>query len=208
MPLLIQPLFGAHIIVPFIPHETSWSHLYRYLHVRYYNNVELYQLRLYHNESPDLSNVKDGDTLHLFVSDGMVERWVSEHSVDTQCDGIVFHHSNMTWYDIRWGDPYENPAVTCRTSLTIHVLMREQDGTRSFMLNPEYFKEQYTTRNKSPGIWYPTVRDACYSFRDKYNTTEGEEVVSEKTVEHLIHLWELYHGTQKHLVNQGRYYDE
>ena len=206
MPLLIQPLFGDSIIVPFSP-PISWREVYSYLCTHHFQDARLDQLCLYHNESSDLSSVRDGDTLRLFVNERMAERWITEYSTDAKNDGIRFYHSTLSWYDIRWGDPYEYPAVLYRTSLTVHILMREHDGTRAFMLNPVFFQEQYTTRDKSAGIWYSTLREACYAFRNKWNATEGEEAVTEKTVEHFIHLWELYHGTHKHLVDQGRYYD-
>jgi len=56
---------------------------------------------------------------------------------------------------------------------------------------------------------YPTLREACVAFRNGMNqeSQENQEVCTENTVEHIIHLWELYHGTNQHLADQGRYYD-
>jgi hypothetical protein len=140
MPLFIKPLFGDLIVVPFSP-PISWREVYAYLCTHYFHDVRLDQLRLYHNESPDLSNVKDGDILHLFTDERMAERWVYERTMNVKEHNIRYHHSALTWYDIRWGDPYEKPSVMDRTSLTFNILMREQDGTIAFMINPVYFHE-------------------------------------------------------------------
>lgn len=220
MTLWIQPLFGDAFSIPFSPTSKRWwKDVYFYLHHQYHSDKKMEQLRLFHNESADLSNVNEGDLLHLFVTDRIAERWISEYTVDRDWKehGVQYHHSTLAWYDGRWGDPYENPSVRYRTSLTLHILVKERksmdeskENTLEFLINPVYFKESYVLPSKiktTTQHWLPRLRDACNAFREEWNAEEHADSFTEKTAEHIILLWELYHGTNQHLVDNGRYYD-
>jgi len=213
MSLCIQPLFGDPFSIPLSPETHSWRDIYYYLKNVHYRENKVEQICLFHNGQTDLSEVKDGDLLHILINEPMVERWVSEYTTDNQWEkyGVRFHHSTLTWYDGRWGDPYENPSVQYRTSLTIHILLREtlknEKIVQEFTINPVYFKELYGRPNQQTETWYPTLYEACHSFRKEWNEKQKEDSFTERTADHLIRLWELYHGSNQHLIDQGRYYD-
>lgn len=213
MTLWIQLIFGDPIETPFTPPLKSWRPVYQFLHSRLCPDKKIHQLRLYYEESTDLTHVPDGALLHLIVSEPMVERWISEYSLPSKTNHpIQFHQSTLAWYDARWGDPYEDKKIQYRTSLTIHIVKKEVKETKGnyceFTINPEYFREMYGDKESQQNeIWYPTLREACYAFRKDLHEKNSEETMTEKTCEHLIHLWEIYHGTNQHLVDQGRYYD-
>jgi hypothetical protein len=200
MPLWIHPLFGDPIEVSFslVQLPYGWRNVYYHLYYRYYSDKPVHCLRLFHGESMDLSGVQDGDHLRLLVTDPMAERWVSEYRVGTH---RPIHCSMMTWYDDKWGDPYETPAILYRTPLTAYLFALENSDHMLFRISPESIPP-YEEKDR----WYPTLREAGQSFREALQC-EGIAHCSEKTVEHFIHLWELYHGTLQHHVNQGRYYD-
>lgn len=213
MTLWIQLLFGDPIETPFTPPLKSWRPIYQFLHNRMYPDKKIHQLRLYYEGSTDLTHVPDGALLHLIVSEPMAERWISECSLHSkENDQITFHQSTLTWYDARWGDPYEDKKVQYRTSLTILILAKEVKEEKGeyyeFTMNHEYFREMYGNKeSQKKEIWYPTLRQTCYAFRKELYEKNSEEIMTEKTCEHLIHLWEIYHRTNQHLVDQGRYYD-
>lgn len=210
MTLWIQLLFGDPIPIDVLPPLRSWRPVYQLLQARLCPEKKIHQLRLYDKGSTDLSHVPDGGVLHLIVSEPMVERWVSEFTLPSKVnDTIQFHQSTLAWYDARWGDPYEDKKVQYRTALVIHVLAKERKGEcYEFTVNPEYFKELYGNKeHQKDTIWYSTLREACYAYRKELYEKNSEETMTEKTCEHLVHLWELYHGTNQHLVDQGRYYD-
>lgn len=218
MTLWVKALNGDMVELPFSPPDPQviggWRPIYRFLHdtLPFAKDAALHQLRLLHEGSMDLSGVKENDLLYLFITDRMTEQWISEYTVsappNTSPPVYRIHHSTMSWLDARWGDPYEAPAVRYRTPLTIHVVAREsvEEGTYEYQTNPEYFKERYPppSPSSSENEWYPTLRDALRHAQTKKR--HGEEM-TDKTVEHLIHLWELYHGTNEHLIRQGRYYE-
>lgn len=208
MTLWIQPIFGDLINIPFSYPIESWRAVYHYLHIRQCPDKKIHQLRLFYNGSSDLSTVQEGSILHLVITEPMVEQWVSEYSLNSkENDNIIFHHSTLSWYDARWGDPYEDKKIQYRTSLMIHILVREIKGNPlEFTINPNYFNKLYGNKDKKINtVWYSSLHKACDEFRNESNGVE--EVITEKTCEHLIHLWNLYHGTNQHLVDQGRYYD-
>jgi hypothetical protein len=214
MSLWVQPLFGEMIEIPFSPPDPplpeGWRPIYRHLHttIPFLREKALHHLRLFHNHSADLSEVKDGDVLHLLVMDDMAERWVTEYTIsDSPSSFPLLHHSTLSWFDGRWGDPHETPSIQYRTPLTAHVIMKEGTiaGGRMFMVNPIYFRERYPP--PSPYIdpsWHPTLREALR--KTQVIKRNGEEM-TDNTVEHLVHLWELYHGTNQHLIDKGRYYE-
>lgn len=217
MSLWIQPLVGDLMEIPFSPptsrHQEGWRPIYRFLHdqIPFLKEKALHQLRLFHQGSMDLSGVKEGDVLHLLITEPMVEKWISEYTISSPPNvpipSYIFHHSTMSWLDARWGDPYEKPILHYRTPLTLHVEMREDiaNKCKEYQINPEYFKERYPPLSPSDvPKWYATLRDALRAVQEK--KSNGEEM-TDKTIEHLVHLWELYHGTNEHLVRQGRYYE-
>lgn len=212
MTLWVQPIFGDLIEVPFSPPTPlmSWRPIYQFLHAKQCPDRKLHELRLFHNGSPDLSTVSDGELLHLVVTEPIAERWKAEHSVtQKEHDSILFHHSTLSWYDARWGDPYNDPKVQYRTSLTIYIVVREiKDISMDFTINPEYFHELYGNKEKKRDmVWYSSLREACYAFRKELHDSHSEEVMTERTCEHLIQLWNVYHGSNQHLIDNGRYYD-
>jgi hypothetical protein len=219
MTLWIQPLIGDPLEIPFSPPDATlpgtWSPIYRYLHqvLPFSKEIALHQLRLLHNGSFDLSGVKEGDVLHLLVTDPMVEQWISEvvlsHPSSSSDPLYRFHLSTMSWLDGRWGDPYEKPEIQYRTPLTLRVMRREfvAEGRSDYTVNPDYFRERYPPPSRSSSSeseWYPTLREALHAHQQKRE--KGEEM-TDKTIEHLHHLWGLYHGTNEHLVRQGKYYE-
>lgn len=202
MTLWIQPLFGDPIELPFSPPMIHWRAVYHYLHLHHFPEHRIHQLRLYHDELPDLSGVKEGDVLRLLVSDLMVERWVSEYSWVSKEDGAIYYQSTLTWLDACWGDPYEDPLIQYRMPLTLHLIVREKEQDKTFQVERESSVPSYGV----PSKWFPSLREACLAFREKLDQL-GEEKCAESTIEHVIHLWELYHATNQHRWDQGRYYD-
>ena len=192
MPLWIHPLFGDVIEVPFslVQLPYGWRNVYYHLHYQFYSDKPIHCLRLFHGDSTDLSTVQDGDHLRLFITDQMAERWVSEYQVGTH---HPIHCSMMTWYDGKWGDPYETPAILNRTALTAYLFTLENTGHKRFLISldslPPYGE-----------VWYPTLQEAGQAFRDVLHR-EGIVYCTEKTVEHFIHLWILYHGTKSYRVS-------
>lgn len=215
MTLWIQPLFGTPYELPFFPPDPSapegWRPIYTMLSslIPWEREEErvLHQLRLIHRGSFDLSDVKEGDHLRLLVTERMVERWVSEYDLSPADGTFHFWHSTMSWYDGRWGDPYETPTVYYRTPLTLHVVLRieQATGIRTYQTQPDFFPIAYGggSDKKRPRSWYATLRDALRAFQTE--RANGVEM-TDKTLEHLHHLWGLYHGTNQHLVDQGRWY--
>jgi hypothetical protein len=217
MTLWIQPVFGDLFSIPLSPDKNSWRQIYHYLKDHHYPEIRVDQIRLFLDGENDLSRVKEGDILQIVIADRMVERWVSEYTDEKTwtTHGVRFHHSTITWYDGRWGDPYEDPTVSYRTSLTLTLIEREirdKEGriTMDYMVNPDYFRDRYGSilqGVEKKEVWYPTLQEACMAFRQEKNEKEKADVFTEKTLEHVIRLWELYHGTNQHLIDQGRYYD-
>lgn len=207
MPLWIQPIFGNLIEIPFSPPIDSWRSIYNYLHFRYFSDKKLHQLHLFHNNSSDLSNVSDGEILHLIVSDLMVERWISECSIHSkQNDNIQYHHSTLSWCDARWGNPYEDLTIQYRTQNICYIIVKEiKDCPTQFRMTLEYIHRYDNEDTQSDILWYTTLREACYEFRKILNMSQ--EIMTEKTCDNIIHLWDLYHGTNQHLFDQGRCYD-
>ena len=217
MTLLIRPVFGDSFSIPLSPEKNTWRQIYHYLKNHHYPDIRVDQIRLFHDDHDDLSNVKDGDLLNILITDRMMERWVYEYTNNTSWKdhGIRFHHSMITWYDGRWGDPYDNPTISYRTSITLTLIEREKRKSDDqiiydYMVNPDYFRERYgnlSHESTRKDTWYSTIREACIAFRQEKNEKEKADVFTEKTLEHVIRLWELYHGTDEHLIQQSRYYD-
>jgi hypothetical protein len=210
MTLWIQPLFGDPIEIPFSPPIVHWRTVYQYLQCRYFPDKRVHQLRLFRGESADLSCVEEGEILHLLVTDLMAERWVSEYSITTKdAPADTYHYSTVTWMDARWGDPYQDPSIQYRTPLMLHIVAREKEDRMDFMVMDSVGMDPYGGRRKDPDLpehkWCSTLRWACDAFREGLN--QEEEVCTESTIEHVCHLWELYHGTNQHVADQGRYYD-
>lgn len=214
MTLWILPFIGDPIEIPFSPPDSplsgAWRPIYHYLYaiLPFVKGKQLHQLRLIHNGSFDLSGVKEGDVLHLLVTEPMVEQWISEYTLSSPSSSnplFYFHHSMITWMDGRWGDPYEHPEIQYRTPLTLHILKREsivEGGRSDYQINPNYFKELYPSSPSPEPEWYPTLSEALRAFQ----TPKGE-VMTDKTIDHMVHLFELYHGTNEHLARQGRAYE-
>ena len=198
MTLWIQTLFGDPIEIPFSP-PIHWRSVYHYLHLRHFPDKRVHQLRLFRGESADLSDVEEGDTLRLLVTDPMVERWVSEYSIPAP--PCTYHYSTLTWLDARWGDPYQDLTIQYRTPLTLHMIAKEVDTKITEFIVSDSMTIQASTSDRH---WSPTLREACFAFRTFLN--KEEEICTENTVENVVYLWELYHGTNHHLA-QGRYYD-
>lgn len=217
MTLWARTIAGDIIELPFSPSELcvpcGWRPVYRFLHTTlpFAKEAALHQLRLLHEGSMELSGVKEGDVLDLVITDKMAEQWISEYTIsappNTTPPLYRFHHSTMSWLDGRWGDPYETPEICYRPPITIHVIMREsvKDSMYVYQINPEFFKERYSSSSRPlEQEWYPTLRDALCAIQKRKR--HGEEM-TDKTIEHLVHLWELYHGSNEHLIRQGRYYE-
>lgn len=201
MTLWIQPLFGDPLPIPFSPPMIHWRAVYQYLQSHHFPDSRIHQLRLFRGDSADLSGVEEGDMLRLFVAEPMVERWISEYSIPTP--SCIYHYSTLTWLDARWGNPYQDLSIQYRTPLTLHIIAREQNKDMTFNV-----RHTMSIENSIPERgWYPTLREACMAFRVSLREEEGNEVCTENTVENVVHLWELYHGTNQHLVDQGRYYE-
>ena len=206
MTLWIQTLFGNPIEIPFSPPIIRWRDVYYYLHHVHFSDKRVHQLRLFRGDSPDLSNVHEGEVLRLLITDLMAERWVSEYSVTSKNGEYRYHHSTITWLDGRWGDPYQDQTIHYRTPLTLHIVVLEKEGVNTFQVNMNLMAEQYGGRRKDPNqrnpdreiAWYSTLYDACHAFRETLNQEvgQGKEVCTESTIDHAIHLWGLYHGTQ------------
>ena len=214
MPLWIQPLFGEAFMIPLSPPTDSWKNIVSHLKKNYYPDQNVLQIVLLHNGETDLSEVKDGDTVHILINDHMAERWVSEWVDNARWEqyGVRFHNSTLSWYDGRWGDPYEDPTILYRTSYTIRIVLRERQMpdksmVSDFTIDPVYFKERYGPHQTPDETFYPSLREACDAFRIKKNETEGADVFTEQTAENIVRLWEYYHGSNQHLIDQGRYYD-
>ncbi len=199
MTLWIHPLFGDPIEISFslVQLPYGWRNVYYYLHYHYYSDKPVHCLRLFYRDSIDLSAVQDGDHLQLLVTDQMAERWACEYQIGTH---RTIHCSMMTWYDGKWGDPYENRDILYRTSLTAYLFALENADHMLFRLSSDAVPPE------EQEVWYPTLREAGQAFRDALQR-DGIAQCTEKTIEHFIHLWELYHGTQQHLIDKGRYYD-
>ena len=211
MTLWIKPLFGDMFSISFLLPITSLHNLYRHIQDHHYPDIKLHQIHLFHNENMDLSEIKDGDVLHLFISEPYAERWVSDFTTSSS-DRYIFKNSCIMWYDGRWGDPYEDPSVLKRTSLTLHIHTREdiQENDPSkkiqFTLNHNFFKELYPP-SKEVTIWYSTLEEACQTYRENWNKKQNADSFTETTMKHIIHLWKLYYNTNYHLIEKGRYYD-
>lgn len=210
MTLWIKLLSGDLFSIPFSPPIISSQKLYQYLHSHYYPNITLYQIHLFHNGNTDLSKVKEEDILDLFISEPYAEKWVTDFSKNQE--NYRFHQSGITWYDGRWGDPYEDPSVLKRTSLTTYIHVREntleEDETkrRHYTINHNFFKELYPP-SQEEAIWHSTLEEAFEHYREHWNKKQNGDSFTELTMKHMIHLWNLYHGTNYHLIEKGRYYD-
>lgn len=211
MTLWIQPLFGDMIPILYSTPIENLHLFYRFIHTHFYPDLKLHQLHIYHNNSLDLSQVKDDDILRIFITEPYAENWVSDYS-NTNDSQYNFKHSCITWYDGRWGNPYEDPSVLNRTSLTLHIHVKEdtQDNVpskkRQFTINHNFFKQLYPS-SKEETIWYPTLEEACHHYRQDWNMKQNADSFTELTMKHIIHLWNLYHDTNYHLIEKGRYYD-
>lgn len=208
MTLWIQPLFGDPFSIPFSP-PLRWRDVYHYLHHRHVPDKRLHQLRLFREDSADLSDTQEGDVLRLLVTEPMVERWVSEYSITSKDTPVyLYHYSTLTWMDARWGDPYQDLSIQYRTPLMLYIVARERESME-FMIHDSILMAPYGGRRKDPDLgenkWYPSLKEACVAFRETLN--QKEEVCTESTIYHILHLWELYHGTNQHLADEGRYYD-
>jgi hypothetical protein len=210
MTLWIKPLFGDMFSISISLPITSLHNIYRCIQSHHYSDIKIHQLHLFHNESMDLSQVKEGDVLDIFISEPYAEKWVSEF--DKKQEHYLFHNSCITWYDGRWGDPYEDPSILNRTSLTLHIHVRENtlepedERKKVFTLSQSFFKERYPPSNDEMG-WYSTLEEACHHYRENWNKKHNANSFTELTMEHVIRLWNIYHGTNYHLWEKGLYYD-
>jgi hypothetical protein len=211
MVLWLKPLFGDMIPISYSTPIQNIHIFYRFIQTKYYPEIKLHQLHISHNESLDLSQVKENDILNIFIDEPYAEKWITDYSF-TQSSKYTFKHSCLTWYDGRWGDPYEDPSVLNRTSLTLHIHLREDteelDPSKKtqFTLNYNFFKQMYPS-SKEETKWFFTLEEACQYYRDDWNTKQNADSFTEKTMKHIIHLWNLYHDTNYHLIEKGRYYD-
>lgn len=200
MTLWIQPLFGDPISIPFSPPMIHWRAVYQYLQIRHFPDKRVHQLWLFRGDSLDLSGVEEGETLRLLVTEPMVERWISEYSIPTPL--FTYHYSTVTWTDARWGDPYRDLTLQYRTPLILHIVARESPHkVMEFMVSDSMTIDASMLDRP----WYLTLFEACLAFRISLN--KEEEICTENTAANVAHLWELYHGTNQHLVDQGRYYE-
>lgn len=212
MTLWIKPLFGDMLPISYSIPIQNLHNFYRCIHMKYYSELKLHQIHIYHNDSLDLSEVKDEDILYIYISEPYAEKWISDWSKSSPDDQYIHKNSCITWYDGRWGDPYEDPSVLNRTSLTLHIHViedtQEKDPSkkRKFSLNHTFFKTLYPPSNEET-IWYPTLEEACHYYREVWNTKQQADSFTEVTMKHIIHLWNLYHDTNYHLIENGRYYD-
>jgi len=181
---------------------------YHCVHMKYYSELKLHQIHIYHNDHNDLdlSEVKDEDILYIYISEPYAEKWISDWSKSSPDNEYIHKNSCITWYDGRWGDPYENPSILNRTSLTLHINVIEYNSSKKFSLQHVFFKTLYPPSDEET-IWYPTLEEACQKYRDAWNNKEQADSFTEITMKHVIHLWNLYHDTNYHLIENGRYYD-
>jgi len=220
MTLWIQPLFGEVFSIPFSPSDKSFTihNLYRYLHLHYYNDFLMHQIQLYNmkkeeekEEEKEYYNynilyennfleLKEGDILHIFISEPFVEKWVSEYE-NLSDQNYIYQNSCITWYDGLWGNPYENPSITIRPANMIYIQAKKCKD------KPTFIQFIITNFSESNPLWYSTLEEACHAFREKWNKISAANSFTENTMIHIISLWKLYQGTNYHLIEKSRYYD-
>ena len=150
MSLFIKPLLGEMFSIFFSIPIVSIYELYRYIQLNHYPNVKLRQITIFHNENIDLSQVKEGCILDIFISDSYDEKWISNFYIGNKEENrYIFQNSCIGWYDEIWKDPCEDPPVLNSDSLKIYILMKEDtlevdnSKKRKFAINYNFFRELY-----------------------------------------------------------------
>lgn len=182
----IKTLFGDIIPITFEPKERNIHLMFKVQ--SFFKEYPVERILLYYNDFIDISNVKDGDILYLFICEPYTENWSS----------ISFSNADYTTYIVNWyGLTDENYFYDMqkKTSIALYV-----------DINSDKFRVS-ASKNNYLLEWFPDLREALLDFQKKYNNTTKHCFFSDDKLIHIYHLWNLNTSEFYKEMIKSRYYD-
>lgn len=131
----------------------------------------LERILLFHNDFIDLSEIKDQDTLNLFICEPYQEKIISCLScVEYEKYTINIYNSPNYFYN-----------KERKTSIYIYIYMR---------INDNYFKVSAEENIKNEE-WFSSLYKALIKFQKDYNDIKKHTSFTDDKLIHIYHLWNI-----------------
>ena len=183
----IKTLFGDIIPITFEPKERNIHLLFKVQ--SFFPEYTVERILLYYNDFIDISNVKDGDILYLFICEPYTESWSS----------LSFSNSDYTTHIVNWYGLIEDNYfydIQKKTSIALYIDINNNNNYRVSVSKDMHLLE-----------WFPDLRQALLDFQQKYNSTIKHSVFSDDKLIHIYHLWNLNTNDFYREMVKSRYYD-
>jgi len=136
----------------------------------------LERILLFHNDFIDLSEIKDQDTVNLFICDPYKEKITCSLSL----------YKNYERYDVNIYDNSLNYFYNKerKASICIYIFMRLKD---------KYFKvsEEKCDEYDEYDEWFPNLYNALFEFQKDYNNIKKHSSFTDEKLIYIYHLWNI-----------------
>lgn len=133
----------------------------------------LERILLFYNDFIDLSEIKDQDTLNLFICDPYQEK-ITSYSIYENFEKYtlnIYNNSSNYFYN-----------KERKTSINIYIFMR---------LNDKYFTVTEKDENEKNEKWFPNLYQALIQFQKEYNNIKKHTSFTDDKIIHIYHLWNI-----------------
>lgn len=189
----IKNMSGDIIPISFEPKDRNIHLIFKVQSL--FPEYPLERILLYHNDFIDISNVKDGDILCLFICDYYPENWSSLLYTDNK---------NYKTNIINWYSPDNDNYFYSKEKRTSICLYIDQYIDK----NELKYRVSVDPHNKCiSSNFVPYMYDALLQFQKKYNSVMKHSVFTDDILIHCYHLWNLNTSEFYNEIKKSRYYD-
>lgn len=186
----IKTMSGDIIPITFEPKDRNIHLIFKVQ--SFFPQYPVERILLYHNNFIDISNLKDGDILCLFICDSYPENW-SSLSVGNNIKTNI-----INWYTSSDNDNYFYSKEK-RTSICLYIDNYAEKNESKYKV--------YIDRNKNILVWHSDMYDALLTFQKEYNSVMKHSIFTDDILVHCYHLWNLNTSEFYNEIKRSRYYD-
>lgn len=165
----IKTLSGEVIPISFEPKDRNVHLIFKVQ--TFFPEYPVERILLYHNDFIDISNVKDGDILLLFICQPYEESWSSLSIKNPDYNTYI-----VNWYNSE--NYFYNKEK--KSSIYLYIDVDKNNNFRVYVSNNEYLL-----------LWFPDLKQALFNFQKEYNSRIKHTLFTDDKLIHSYHLWNL-----------------
>lgn len=188
----IKVMSGDIIPISFEPKDRNIHLIFKVQ--SFFPEYPVERILLYHKNFIDISDIKDGDILSLFICDSYSENWSS----------IYIDNNNYKTHIINWYKPDSNNVYFYnkeKTSICLYIDKYVDKDEEKYKLSVDPYNKPISS------IWFSDMHQALLNFQKIYNSIMKHSLFTDDILIHCYHLWNLNTSDFYKEIKRTRYYD-